>query len=64
MNLDIEVPKVVVMGYCADAWDAVGGRCQCEGRDRVGKELGTGTYGSAIRRSVSLMILFGKAMMQ
>ena len=58
MNHDIEVPQVILVRYCTDTWHPR--RYQVSG----GSELETcceGTCGSAIRRSVSFTILFGKA---
>lgn len=45
----------------ADAWDTVGQSYQYDKRDRLEYMRRVATYGSAIRRSVSLRIRFGKA---
>lgn len=57
---DVEVPQVLLVGDGADAGHTIDGV-------RVSRPLGQVTviaYGSAIRRSVSLMILLGKAMLK
>lgn len=48
------------MRYCADAWDTT-----LRVRTRMPKNMlcRASTYGSAIRRSVSLTILFGSAIL-
>jgi hypothetical protein len=54
---DVEVPQIVFMGDCADAGDT-------EPRsDRPQYHVGVQTYGSAISRSVSLMMRFGSAIL-
>jgi hypothetical protein len=63
MDLDVKVPKVVLVGDCADARDSKKANSQscCEGfPGTAGAE--EQTYGSAMSRSVSLTILFGSAM--
>ena len=54
---DIEIPQVVVVRYCVDARNTV----TCLSRGTLGRLWGK-PYGSDIRRSVSLIIRFGKAM--
>lgn len=62
MNLDIKVPKVLFVGNSADPGNSVVGKV----RQRAVLSSDSGCaglpYGSAISLSVSLMILFGRAM--
>lgn len=64
MYLDIEVSQVVLVGYGADTGDA-GRRSKPLSERRKKKKpkrnVDDNTYGSAIKRSVSLTIRFGRA---
>ena len=56
MYADIEVPQIIFMGDCTYSWYAF---------DTVSLRISTRfcTYGSAMRRSVSLIILLGSAIL-
>lgn len=61
MNAHIEVPQIVFMGNSTDSRDSncVVSLCRATWKHN----LGAFTHGSAMRRSVSLTILLGKAAM-
>ena len=63
MDLDVKVPQIVLVRDGADARNAVGSCCvNGYGSRQTDLDMG-GTHGSAINRSVSLMIRFGSAML-
>ena len=61
MNLNVKIPEVVFVGNGADAGNSVVGRVRWAAPQE--KYVGF-PYGSAISLSVSLMILFGRAMIK
>lgn len=61
MDLDVKVAEVLLVRNGADSGDAAGS-CQYGEGFLVYHALGRPTYGSAINRSVSLMIRLGSAM--
>ena len=59
MDLDIKVSEVILVGNSTDSGDTAQKWLGIPGQNRRGAEE---AYGSAIRRSVSLMMRFGRAM--
>lgn len=59
MDLDVEVPQVVLVGDRADSRNPVSSVSRQCARGRADGHLGW-TDGSAMRRSVSLMMRFGR----
>ena len=56
MDFDVEVSQVLFVGYCTDARDTVP-----RSTSRPCRVSQVRTHGSAMRRSVSLMMRFGNA---
>lgn len=62
MDLDIEIPQVIFVRHCADARNSVDGE-MVSVYGQAGAS-GGGAHGSAMRRSVSLMMRFGRAILK
>lgn len=62
VDLDVKVAEVVLVGDGADAGNPMRGTLSVYNRFRL-NAAAVGAYGSAMRRSVSLTIRFGKDMM-
>ena len=60
MDLDIKVSEVILVGNSTDSGDTAQKWLGIPGQNQRGAEE---AYGSAIRRSVSLMMRFGRAML-
>lgn len=61
MDLDVEVPKIVIVRNRADPGDPVVGQVSMRRPTRRYEWM---PHGSAMSLSVSLIILFGRAMME
>lgn len=66
MDLDVKVPQVIFVRHGADSGDST----QKKNRQRLGQDLDSGrqldggAHGSAIRRSVSFTMRFGRAILE